>query len=169
MSIVGQLQQHSKIASCVVTILPSKRICEACVLMRDNSIGSLVVVDSNRQLVGMITERDIICKVVSMGLDVSQTQVCEAMTTEVLTCTAQTTIQQAKDMMAQHCVRHLPIMDGQNVVGMVSSRDILLKQLSDTRAVIHQQLNILHDLERSHPGITSLKKDEMGRVVIQCN
>lgn len=152
----------------VVSVNPETLVSAACVMMRDRHIGSLVVLDTDR-LVGLVTERDIIAKVVAVGRSPTTTKVNEIMTRNVITCTPQTTTQQAKDLMAEHRIRHLPVMDGRRVVGMISSRDILVKQLRDTREIVRQQMNILQDLERDHPGITMLKKDERGRVVIQCN
>ena len=88
------------------------------------------------------------------------------MTRKVVTCTMQTLVKQAEKMMARHGTRHLPILDDERLVGMVSSRDIMAHQLSTTRTLVRKQTQVLQDLETSYPGITQLQTDDGGRIRI---
>jgi len=68
--------------------------------------------------------------------------------------------------MADHNIRHLPIVESGRALGMISSRDVLAHQLATVQAVARQQSKLLHDLEHQHPGISHIVKDGFGRVVI---
>src|SRR5947209_8059089 len=84
--------------------------------------GSLLVMDGER-LIGIVTERDLM-KAVARGADLDQTPVSSVMTTKVLTVTPQTSLPDAARHMASRWIRHLPVVDGGQVVGMVSQRDL---------------------------------------------
>lgn len=102
---------------------PHDRLRAAAYLMWREQTGSLVVLDGTA-LVGIITERDIL-KAAAESVDMDALTVGEAMTAEVITTTADTSIHDAARLMAQHWIRHLPVMDGEKVVGMLSQRDIM--------------------------------------------
>lgn len=102
---------------------PTDTLRAAAELMWREQTGSLVVLDGN-DLVGIITERDIL-KATAQTVDVDALTVGEAMTTEVLTTTVDASIYDASRLMAQHWIRHLPVVDGDKVVGMLSQRDIM--------------------------------------------
>ena len=84
--------------------------------------GSLLVIEDGR-LLGIVTERDLM-KAVARGADLDQTPVSAVMTTKVLTVTPHTTLPDAARHMATRWIRHLPVVDGDDVVGMVSQRDL---------------------------------------------
>ncbi len=85
--------------------------------------GSLLVMDGD-QLVGIITERDVM-KAVARGLDLDGTPVSAIMTSNVLTVTPTTSLHEAARHMAARWIRHLPVVDGGTVVGVVSQRDLV--------------------------------------------
>ncbi len=84
--------------------------------------GSLLVMDGSR-LAGIVTERDLL-RMVALGADPATATVDEAMTTEVFTVTPDTPIQEAAREMAARWIRHLPVVEGGEVVGMLSIRDV---------------------------------------------
>lgn len=84
--------------------------------------GSLLVMDNGR-LAGIITERDLL-RAVALGADLSRTSVYEAMTTEVLTVPPDMPLRDAAREMATRWIRHLPVVDSDRVLGVVSMRDI---------------------------------------------
>lgn len=135
--------------------------------MKRNSVGCLVVVDETRKVLGILTERDIISKVVAEEIDCATVNVGEAMTTAVISIGPSASISEAQKIMARHHIRHLPIIHPNGtLLGVISSRDVLEQQLHTVSAIARMQTRILQDLETEHPGITNLKKDACGRIVI---
>jgi CBS domain-containing protein len=95
---------------------------QAAARMWRQQTGSLLVTDKGR-LAGIITERDLL-RAVALGADPDQGKVDEAMTTEVFSVHPDTQLQDAAREMAARWIRHLPVMDGDEIVGMVSMRDV---------------------------------------------
>ena len=108
----------------VVSIKPSSTVAEAARLMRDNRVGSVLVLDESERLVGILTERDIVYKVVAEGKD-PETLVEEVMTRDILTIREEATIAEAARLMIGMNIRHLPVVDARGrVVGVISLRDL---------------------------------------------
>ena len=100
-------------------------IADAARKMADHDIGSLPICNDERRLQGMLTDRDIVVKVVATGKDPKQTKVSDlAQDTEVVTIGADDSLEEAMRTMKEHKVRRLPVIDGHDVVGMVSQGDI---------------------------------------------
>jgi signal-transduction protein with cAMP-binding, CBS, and nucleotidyltransferase domain len=166
MTSVKQIERIFKRDGKVLMIGPQASIDTAAKIMCDHRVGCLVVVDGKRQLLGIVTERDIIRGIVAKSISPKATKVEQIMTRHVVSCALDTTVAKAQKMMAEHGIRHLPIVEDGIPVGMISSRDVLAHQLSATRTIATQQLRTLQDLEEAHPGITALKKDAGGRVIL---
>ena len=94
----------------------------ACDKMRTSQTSSLLVMDGER-LIGIVTERDVV-KVVARGGDPKQTTLKDIMTTDIVTIGPMTSLKEAAEIMAGKWIRHLPIMEGSKVVGMISQRDL---------------------------------------------
>jgi CBS domain-containing protein len=150
----------------VVTIEPDATISVAAQKMTEHEIGCLVVVTSEGQTVGIISERDVVARVVAKGIAPADARVEDAMSRQVHAVSSTTSIEEAARRMAKSAVRHLPIVENAGMVGMVSSRDVLNHQLAIANAEIRKSRGILQDLEDEHPGITRLKTDGSGRIVI---
>lgn len=90
--------------------------------MREQQTGSLLVMDSDH-LLGIFTERDLL-KAIASGLDPKQTTIKDIMTTDLVTVTPSTTLREAADIMATKWIRHLPVVDEERVVGVISQRDL---------------------------------------------
>jgi signal-transduction protein with cAMP-binding, CBS, and nucleotidyltransferase domain len=166
MPTVRQIDRIVKHGGDVLTVWIGASVATAAQKMCANEVGCLIVVDGHSKTIGVITERDVMSKVVAKAFEPSTTTVAEAMTTQVISCKLDTTIQQAQQIMAEHGIRHLPILQNGVPVGMVSSRDIMAYKLGAAEAVVKKQYRILVDLEQSYPGITQLEKDRTGRIVI---
>ena len=121
----------------VFSIAPGSTVLEAAQLMNGHRIGSLAVVE-NGQLVGIFTERDILMRIVARQLDPTATKVHEVMTREVVCGGPHTTVEEARGVMKNRRLRHLPILDevGQ-LCGMVSIGDLNAYETHDKEMTIH--------------------------------
>jgi CBS domain-containing protein len=117
----------------VYSIEADRSVLEAARLMMEQRIGALPVVNGEG-LVGIISERDIMNRVVAVGRQPGSTRVSEVMTARPRTVSSQETVENCLFLMREFGFRHLPICDGKELKGLVSSRDILLRQLSEREA-----------------------------------
>jgi CBS domain-containing protein len=100
-------------------------IVDAAKKMADNDVGALPICNTERRLQGMLTDRDIVVKVVASGKDPNQTKVADvAQGTEVVTIGADDSLEEALRTMKEHKVRRLPVVDGHDVVGIISQGDV---------------------------------------------
>jgi CBS domain-containing protein len=108
----------------VISVDPRATVMEAAVLMNHYRVGFLVVIDGERP-VGVFSERDILRRVVVARLDPGKTLVNEVMTTEMLVCNPGTSVDEARSVMKNRRIRHLPVVDDQErLVGLVSIGDL---------------------------------------------
>jgi CBS domain-containing protein len=108
----------------VLTIGPSASVLRAAVLMNEHRVGSLVAVEDGR-VVGMFTERDVLQRVVGGRRDPETTRVAEVMTTAVVCCSPETTVDEARGVMRDRRVRHLPVADADGrLLGLISIGDL---------------------------------------------
>lgn len=97
---------------------------EAAQLMNEHHVGALVVVDTFAEMVGIITERDILTRIVTTQRDPSTTQVGTIMTAEVISCDSATQLSDVRKVMRERRIRHIPVIDEGSLVGMVSIGDL---------------------------------------------
>lgn len=128
------------------TIAGHATIHTAAVLMNDHKIGSLLILERG-QLDGILTERDVLEKVVACRLDPERVRVAEVMTREVICCKEQTSLVEARGLMKNCRVRHLPVLGAHGaVVGLVSIGDLNAHALADQEKTIH----LLHEYIRGN-------------------
>src|SRR5262245_63844692 len=121
----------------VRTIGPRITVLEAAQLMNQDKIGSLVVMDEDR-LVGMFTERDVLQRIVVPCRDPKETRVEEVMTTEVVCCRQHTKLEEARAVMKNRRIRHLPVIDdNERLCGMVSIGDLNAQLANEQESTIH--------------------------------
>jgi CBS domain-containing protein len=121
----------------VMTIGPHATVVDAAILMNEHKIGSLVVIEDGR-VKGMFTERDVLRRVVGERRDPARTLVDEVMTTDVLCCTPETTLEEARAVMKYRRIRHLPLVDGDNrIQGLVSIGDLNAYQADGQEQTIY--------------------------------
>ncbi len=108
---------------------PSHSVAEVARRMAELRVGAIVVLESGR-LQGVFSERDLMMRVVIERLDPEATPVAEVMTTEVITIEASDGVEIAMESMRQNQCRHLPVLNGEEVVGFLSMRDLMHYELS---------------------------------------
>jgi CBS domain-containing protein len=126
--------------SAVWSIAPNSMVFDAIQLMADKNVGALPVID-NGQLVGMISERDYTRKVTLKGRSSKDTPVREIMSHEVVTVNEADTISECMRVMTDSRIRHLPVMAGKKVIGLVSIGDLV-------RGIISAQTATIEALEK---------------------
>jgi len=126
----------------VISIDPQASVYDAIKLMADHGIGSLLVMDGD-ELKGIVTERDYARKVIIKGRSSESTQVGEIMTTDLVTTTSAQTVNECMTMMSERRIRHLPVMSGNEVVGMISIGDLVQAIISDQQEEIAQLENYI--------------------------
>jgi CBS domain-containing protein len=149
----------------VIAVTTDQTITEAAQQMSRHGVGCVVVETAEGELAGILSERDVLVKVVGMDLDPKKTLVQDVMTTELVHCGRDTSIAKAQQTMAHHAIRHLPIIEDGRAVGMISSRDILSHQMSTVEDIARIQSTVLDRLTRLFPGITAMSEDEVENVV----
>jgi len=120
----------------VITIGPDEPVSAAVQKLAEHDRGSLPVCNDKGELVGIITERDIVRKCFVRVETFARIKVREVMTAQVAIGEPEDDIEYAISVMKQKRIRHLPIVRDRKVVGMVSMRDLLDVQLSETKAVV---------------------------------
>ena len=119
----------------VVTIRPGRRIDEALRLMAQYDIGALVVTNSEDEIVGILSERDVVRQAVKAP-DILSLKVSDVMTRNVIVGTPQDDLMSVAHTMTERRFRHLPIVDGTRLLGIVSIGDVLKAQRDTYRGQI---------------------------------
>ena len=119
----------------IVTVDKQATALEVAAIMDTKNVGSVLVIDkANGKYVGIVTERDIVRKVIAKGLDGSSYLVKGVMSSPLVTIESTKTIFEAGDLMDQKKVRHLAVTEGSEVVGIVSIRDLINPSQYDEEA-----------------------------------
>jgi CBS domain-containing protein len=122
----------------VFTIGRGASVLDAALLMNEHKVGALVVIDDDRGVVGMFTERDVLRRVVGEQRDPATTAVAEVMSHEVICATPATTIEEARGAMKNRRIRHLPLVDDdRRLTGLISIGDLNAHQTSDHEQTIY--------------------------------
>jgi signal-transduction protein with cAMP-binding, CBS, and nucleotidyltransferase domain len=129
------------------SIGPNAMVFDAIQLMDGKNVGALLVVD-NKTLVGIVSERDYIRKVIVKGRSCKNTPVSEIMTKQVLTVNLSNSVTECMRIMTERRVRHLPVLEGTKLVGILSIRDVVNWLMSAQTATID---NLLLDYHGSSP------------------
>jgi CBS domain-containing protein len=139
---ISQILQTKR--SDVVVISPDSTIRAAVTLMKQQQVGALVVVDADRRLLGVLSERDVIHSLAAQGTDALHQPVGVCMRKDVPVVRLHDTVQSAMHAMTAQRVRHLPITDGGEIVGVVSIGDVVKSRLDEKT----QENNVLQDIAR---------------------
>lgn len=121
----------------VVSVTPEMTVLEAIKVLAIENVGAAMVMTGN-QLVGILSERDYTRKVILQGRASDTTRVEEIMTANVVVVNPRTKARDCMALMTEKQIRHLPVVDGGRVVGMVSIRDIVSDIIADQDFTIEQ-------------------------------
>ena len=123
----------------VYSVAPNDSVIDAIRLMAQKGVGAVLVMEGAK-LVGIISERDYARKVVLHGRSSADTAVREIMTAEVVTVGLQQTVAECMRIVTEHRIRHLPVMDGDEVAGVISIGDLVKAVIDDqTEQIAHLQ------------------------------
>lgn len=118
-------------------VRPDDTVFAALELLAGYEVGALMVMDGGR-LVGVFSERDYTRKIALVGRNSRETRVAEIMTRNVVSVAPKTTTTEAMALMSEKKIRHLPVLDGTTVLGMISIRDIMDDIIADHEQTIAQ-------------------------------
>jgi CBS domain-containing protein len=121
------------------SIGPDETVYDAIALMADKRIGALLVV-AEHKLIGIITERDYARKVILRGRSSKDTPVRDIMTSSLITVTPDHTVDECMRLVTEHRIRHLPVLDNDRLVGLISIGDLVNSIIEAQK----QTINHLH-------------------------
>jgi CBS domain-containing protein len=125
----------------VVTTRPDATIAEVAKLLKAKRIGAVVVTDADGGLCGIISERDLARGLADRGADLLALRVGDLMTREVSTCSPDDGIDQLMQQMTEGRFRHLPVLEGGRMIGIISIGDVVKHRLQE----LEQEAHMLHD------------------------
>jgi CBS domain-containing protein len=126
----------------VWSIAPDSSVYDAIAEMAERGVGALVVRDGEK-IVGIISERDYARKVILNGRSSKHTAVREIMTPKVVTAQPSLSVEGAMAMMTEHHIRHLPVVEGERMVGVISIGDLVKSIIDEQKFVIGQLENYI--------------------------
>lgn len=127
----------------VYAVEPEDPVLEAIQLMADHHIGALLVMKGD-ELAGIVSERDYARKVILLGRSSSDTPVWQIMSSPVTTVTPEQTVEDCMRIVTERRFRHLPVVEGKHVVGMISIGDLVKALIEDQQRTIEQLESYIH-------------------------
>jgi CBS domain-containing protein len=115
----------------VVTIEPHISVADAAKRLAERKIGALVVTGAEHRIIGILSERDIVLELAARGAAVLERPLSEVMTRKVTTCSQSDTISSVMERMTEGKFRHLPVVEQNRLIGIVSIGDIVKQRLQD--------------------------------------
>jgi len=125
----------------IITVGPNDTTTQAIDKLFNHKIGALPVCEADGKLVGIISERDILNGLHQRSKDINNAKVKDLMTTDVIVGIPEDDIEEIMKTMTEKGVRHLPVMVGPRVIGMLSIRDVIEERLTE----VHTQVRYLND------------------------
>ncbi len=119
----------------VAYVKPDCSVEDCAKLMCDNHVGCVPVCDNSNQVVGVITDRDILLRTIGCGKEVSGTKVSDIMTCKVCCCTPDIDVSDAEKIMSENQIRRLPVIENNKIIGMLTLGDLAKNQYVDTEGV----------------------------------
>ncbi len=105
-------------------ISPKTSVCDCAKLMGEKHIGCLPICSDGNEILGLVTDRDIILRVVANNKDINNTWVCDIMTKDVCCCESDSEIYQAEKLMCEKQIRRIPVVENNKVIGILTLGDL---------------------------------------------
>jgi CBS domain-containing protein len=121
----------------IYSVSPETMVYDAIKLMNEAKVGALLVIENNK-LVGIISERDYARRVILENRSSHETPVKDIMTKDVLTVTPDQSVEDCMKVMAKHHIRHLPVAENGEAIGVISTMDVVKSIISEKESVIDQ-------------------------------
>ncbi|WP_036300759.1 CBS domain-containing protein [Methylotenera sp. L2L1] len=121
----------------VISIAPHRPVFDALVILAEYKIGALIVLDG-QNLVGIFSERDYAREVILKGKSSKTTAINEVMTSKVLSAKPDDTVEHAMSLMTEHRIRHLPVIENDKVIGVLSIGDLVKETIAYQKELIKQ-------------------------------
>tara|TARA_B110000037_G_scaffold172364_1_gene195851 strand:+ start:3021 stop:3455 length:435 start_codon:yes stop_codon:yes gene_type:complete len=118
------------------TILKSKSVKQALILMSEKNIGAIIIVDNNDFPIGIFSERDYARKIILKNKNSKDTSLDEVMTKELITVNKECKIDECMKIMNEKRIRHLPILENKKIIGIISIRDVLKIMIKEQKELI---------------------------------
>jgi CBS domain-containing protein len=122
----------------VFAVGPEAPVYRALELMAEKHIGALAVLDADRHLIGVVSERDYARKIALAGRSSKETPVRDIMTTKLFCVTPAQSVEECMALMTDKGVRHLPVLEGERLDGIISIGDVVKSKLSEQEFIIEQ-------------------------------
>lgn len=123
---------------------PNQTVSDAVALMNRTNIGAVLVMNPEQELLGVFTERDVLRRVLENRLDPDTTPLEAVMTREVYWIAPDNAVDDAMALVSERNIRHLPVMDGANVLGMISVRDLTAAVVEDRELELAELTSYMH-------------------------
>ena len=123
------------------TISKNQSVMQALILMSEKNIGAIIIADSNDFPIGIFSERDYARKIILKGKSSKDTLLDEVMTKELITITKDHKIDQCMEIMTEKKIRHLPVLENKNIIGIISIGDVL-------KIMIKEQKDLINHLQK---------------------
>ena len=137
MKTVKQILQSKTRGTDILSIAPDASVYEALMLMAEKEVGALLVMEGDK-LVGIISERDYARKVILHGKSSKEIHVSEIMTSKIVYVSTAQTVDECMALMTDKRVRHLPVYEGKQLIGVVSIGDLVKEAISEREYIIKQ-------------------------------
>ena len=121
----------------IISIAPNRPVFDALVILSEYKIGALAVIE-NSKLVGIFSERDYAREVVLQGRSSKTTHISEVMTAKVITDNVHDLTESTMSMMSEKRIRHLPVVDGDKLIGMLSLGDLVKETIAYQQRLIKE-------------------------------
>ena len=115
----------------IISVSPDTSVFDTAHLLREHRIGSVLALEQDGQIAGVVSERDIVRGLSVVGLDVLEHPVSEIMSKQVVVCHPQDNMAAVLSLMSNRRIRHLPVMDGKELVGLISIGDVVKTRITE--------------------------------------
>ena len=129
-----------------VCCAPDQSVRDVAQMMMDHDCGEIPVVSDRdgRTLIGVVTDRDIVCRAVAAGLDMNKTPISRVMSSPVITASADMTLEECLALMESHQIRRIPVVDDGGVCGIVSQADVAVEASGQATAQLVREVSRPH-------------------------